>query len=213
MKLPVWLVTASTLIALTASGVGAASAQVSGTFAGTSTEHCISIVPPATFNTSFQPSAPPVFNEAANHAGTWTFNSNGTGEVSLLLATDDTTPVPPGTFVSTNSSAGSSTVTYKFNYTISGGIISTTLVSGSFLQSYSSGPRAGQTATMDVNNQSAYISAVGNHLLTIKNGGFVETKAFSNGDVRPAVCTSSGEIRDGRWEVAAGRSSDPLLLH
>jgi hypothetical protein len=95
--------------------------------------------------------------------------------------------------VSTNSSAGSSTVTYKFNYTISGGIISTTLVSGSFLQSYSSGPRAGQTATMDVNNQSAYISAVGNHLLTIKNGGFVETKTFSNGDVRPAVCTSSGE--------------------
>jgi hypothetical protein len=55
--------------------------------------------------------------------------------------------MPPGTFVSTNSSAGSSKVTYKFNYTISGGIISTTLVSGSFLQAHSSGPRAGQTAT------------------------------------------------------------------
>jgi hypothetical protein len=147
-KLAVWLVAASTLIALTASGVRSASAQVSGTLAATtSTQHCTSIVPPATFNSALQPSAPPVFELAANHAGTWFFNSNRTGVVSLLRATDDTTPVPPGTFVSTNSSAGSSTVTYKFNYTISSGIISTTLVGGSFLQAHSSGPRAGQTAT------------------------------------------------------------------
>jgi hypothetical protein len=61
------------------------------------------------------------------------------------------------------------------------------------LQTFLSGPRTGQTATVDVINQSAYISADGNHLLTIKNGAFVETKTFSNGDIRPAVCTSSGE--------------------
>jgi hypothetical protein len=193
MRLPVWLVGAGTLIALTGSGVGSASAQVSGTFAGTSTQHCITIVPPATFNTSFQPSAPPVFSEASNHAGTWTFNSNGTGSVNLILATDDTTPVPPGTFTSTNSSASTSTVKYNFTYTMSGGIISTTLTSGSFLQTFLLGPRTGQTATVDVINESAYISADGNHLLTIKNGGSVETKTFSNTDVRPSVCTSSGE--------------------
>jgi hypothetical protein len=76
---------------------------------------------------------------------------------------------------------------------MSGGIISTTLTSGSFLQTFLLGPRTGQTATVDVINESAYISADGNHLLTIKNGGSVETKTFSNTDVRPSVCTSSGE--------------------
>jgi hypothetical protein len=101
-------------------------------------------------------------------------------------------PVPPGTFTSTSSSASSSTTTYKFNYTISGGIISTTLVSGSFLETLLSGPRTGQTVTLDVLNESAYISADGNHLLTISNGGYVGTETFSNGDVLPGVCTSSG---------------------
>jgi hypothetical protein len=163
-------------------------AQVSGTFAFTGGENCITIVPPATFNSSFEPSAGPIFNGSSSTLGLITFNANGTGSLQVLLGVDTSIPAPPGTYSSTNSNAGSFKNGWQFNYTVSGGIILMTLVSGSYSETYMTGPRAGQTATLDARNMAAYVSMNNNNVLAMTDETYVETKTYSNGDVRPSVC-------------------------
>jgi hypothetical protein len=189
MKFPISVLGAGALLALTLAGAGSASAQ---TFAFTGTENCIIIEAPATFNSAFQPSAGPIFSGSLNTAGTITFNSNGTGTVNVVLAVGTTIPVPPqSTFTVTETSGGDGKLIYNFTWTVSSNIYTLQLVSGSFQESSLSGPRAGQTATIDVLSRAAYISADGKEVLLISDGTEVETKTWSNGDVRPQVCTSS----------------------
>jgi hypothetical protein len=192
MKFPIGLLGAGAFATLTIAGAGSASAQISGTYAFTFTQNCIAVVPPATFNSEFQPTAPPVFSDSANAAGTITFNSNGTGAVNTVLSVSTTTPVLPGTFSSTNSSGQSSKLTFQFNYTVNNGIATLTLASGSFLETILTGSRAGQTATQDVLTLAGYISADGKEILFISDGTQVQTQTYSNGDVVSFVCTDSG---------------------
>jgi hypothetical protein len=181
------------LTGLTALSPQSASAQVSGTFAFTNNLSCVNIVPPATFNSSFEPTAGPVFLSTSTNAGTITFNSNGTGSVDIVLGVGTFTPVPPGSsFTSTDSSASSWTEMHQFTYTVADGIITTQLVPGSYTQTFLTGPRAGQTASQDVLSNEVYISNSGANYLSISDGTSVETKTYSNGDVRPQVCTRSG---------------------
>jgi hypothetical protein len=188
MKRPLWLLAVAVLVGSLA-GVNAASAQITGTFAFTNSDDCIVIVPPATFNSAFEPTAGPVFRSTSNNLGIVTFNANGTGNVQILLGVGTFAPVPPGTFSSTNSSASSWKSSHQFTYTVSGGIILTALVSGSYSQTFQSGPRAGQTAMQDVLSNAAYISMDGYSYLSMSDATQVETKTYSNGDVRPEVCT------------------------
>jgi hypothetical protein len=187
MKRSLWLLSAAAVFGSFVAG--SASAQITGTFAFTSSVDCITIVPPATFNNLFEPTAGPVFRNTSSNLGIVTFHANGTGNVQILLGVGTFTPVPPGTFSSTNSSASSWKSAHQFTYTISGGIILTTLVNGSYTQTFQSGPRTGQTATQDSLSNAAYISADGNSYLAMSEGTQVETKTYSNGDVRPEVCT------------------------
>ena len=191
MRSLIWFVGLAALIGLTVSSPQSATAQISGTFAFTNDVICVVAISPASFNSSFEPTAGPVYLNSANNAGTITFNSNGTGSVVVDLGVGTSVPVPPGTFTSTNSDVSSWTESHQFTYTVSGGIITTQLVSGTYTQSFISGPRAGQTATQNVLNNVAYISSNGANYMSISNGTYVDTKTFSNGDVHPEVCTRS----------------------
>jgi len=180
------------LAALLIAGTGPALAQgISGTFVFTGSGSCILVVPPATFDSSFRPTAGPVFFNGHNLLGYRVFNADGTGSEVILLGVSTSVPAPPGTFTSENSSASSWKVQLQFTYTVSGGIITTTLKPNTYLQTFLSGPRAGQTATQDISNGYAYISADGKNLLSIHKGTEVETKIFSNNDVLHQVCNRS----------------------
>jgi hypothetical protein len=190
MRLPIWLLGAGALAALTLAGAGSATAQISGTFVATTTLNCIAVVPPATFNSAFQATGAPIYTDYANSAGTITFNSNGTGSANIVLTVSTTTPVPPGTFLSTNTSGASANLTFQFNYTVSSGnIVTMTLASGTFLENILSGPLAGQTATQDVLSLVGYRSADGNEILALSDGMQVATQTFSGGNVIQQVCT------------------------
>jgi hypothetical protein len=191
IKMPTWLIGFVTFLGLAVASSEASFAQVSGTFAFTSTQDCIVVFSPATFNSEFQATGAPVFHSIANNLGVITYNTNGTGNAEILLGMGNFMPIPPGNFDPTNSSASSYTITWQFTYTVSSGIITTTMVNGSFMQKFLAGPRAGQTGTQDVMVNYAYISEDGNNFLALSSGPLIDTKTYSNGDVWPEVCTLS----------------------
>jgi hypothetical protein len=74
------------------------------------------------------------------------------------------------------------------------------MVPGSYLETFVTGPRAGQTATVDtLPEATGLISQDGKTLILVAaptntNGAFlpqVETVTFSNGDVHPQICHRS----------------------
>jgi hypothetical protein len=183
------------LAGLLIAGAGPAMAQgISGTFAFTASGSCIEVDAPATFNSSFQPTAGPVFFDSFNSLGYRVFNTDGTGSQVTLLGVSTFVPVPPGTtFTPASSSASSWKIQSQFTYTMSGGIVTITLTPNSYLQTFLSGPRAGQTATQDVLGAYGFISPDGKTLITISKSTEVETKTFSNNDVRKSVCNRSSQ--------------------
>jgi hypothetical protein len=186
--------TAIAVAVLLIAGIGPARAQgISGLFGFTGSGSCIQVTPPATFDSSFRPTAGPVFVSNFHFMGYRQFNANGTGASVTLLGAGNSEPVPPGTFTAANSSASTWTNQFQFTYTVdpSSKIITTTLTPGTYQQTFQSGPRAGQTVTQDVLGGYAYLSANGNNLLTVSKGAEVETRTFSNADVRLEVCNRS----------------------
>ena len=182
------------LAVLLITGAGSALAQgISGAFLFTGTTSCIEVVPPATFDSAFRPTAGPVAHTSGNTFGYRVFNADGTGSSYTLMGVSNYVPVPPGTFTAGSSDASSWEVQYNFTYTVAAGtkIITMTLTPGSYLQTFLSGPRNGQTATQDVLSHYGYMTADGKTLSTISHGTEVETLTFSNADVRHHVCGRS----------------------
>jgi hypothetical protein len=181
------------LAVLLIAGAGPALAQgISGEFVFTESGSCIQVVPPATFDSSFRPTAAPVHFGSFNSVGYRVFNADGTGSSVTLLGVDTKVPVPPDTtFTAADSAAASWEVKSQFTYTVSGSIITATLKPGSYLLTYLSGARVGQTYTQDILGFYGYMSADGKSLVTVSKGTQVETWTSSNGDVRKAVCNRS----------------------
>jgi hypothetical protein len=182
------------LAVLLITGTGPTLAQgISGAFLFTGTNSCVEVNDPATFDSAFRPTAGPVFLSNANTFGYRVFNADGTGSSYTLMGVSTYTPVPPGTFTAATSSASSWEVQYNFTYTVAAGtkIITMTLTPGSYLQTHLSGPRSGQTTTQDALSSYGYMTADGKTLSTISHGTEVETRTFSNGDVRRHVCSRS----------------------
>src|SRR5260370_109340 len=116
------------LAALLTAGAGPVVAQgISGTFVGTSSGSCIQVVPPATFDSSFRPTAGPVYFNGYNALGYKVFNTDGTGTSVTLLGVSTFVPVPPDSSTPGTSSASSWEIKFQFTYTVSGGIIIATL--------------------------------------------------------------------------------------
>lgn len=66
------------------------------------------------------------------------------------------------------------------------------MVPGSFTETFLTGPRAGQTATVDaLPRVDGFISKDGKTLIVAHLAPVVETVTYSNGDVWPQICHRS----------------------
>jgi hypothetical protein len=126
--------------------------------------------------------------------GIRTFNQDGTGTVKGTAVSVTTRPTPgPGGFPHFPPAAGSSDFSFNFTFTVDDdGGWTATMVPGSFSETIVTGPRAGQTATVDaIPPVTGMISRDGKTLIAAHTTPAVETFTFSNGDVEPRICHRS----------------------
>jgi hypothetical protein len=105
-----------------------------------------------------------------------------------------TRPTPgPGGFPHFPPAAGSSDFSFSFTYTVDGdGGWTATMVPGSYAENHVTGPRTGQTSTVDaIPPVVGMISQDGQTLIAAHTAPVVETQSYSNGDVEPQICHRS----------------------
>jgi hypothetical protein len=134
------------------------------------------------------------FNHSFSVEGIRTFNGDGTGTVKGTAVGVDNRPTPgPNGYPHFPPSAGSSDFSFSFTYTVDGnGGWTATMVPGSYTETFTNGPRTGQTATVDaIPSISGMISQDGKTLTGAHLTPTVETHTYSNGDVWPEICHRS----------------------
>jgi hypothetical protein len=151
---------------------------------------------PAGFNLALQPlNNGSSFSHSFSVVGIRTFNGNGSGTVkgTFVGITVRPTPGPPPAIPAFPASAGGGDFSFSFTYTVDGnGGWTATMVPGSYSETFTSGPRNGQTATLDaIPPITGMISQDGKTLIAAHSEPIVETKTYSNGDVWPAICHRS----------------------
>jgi hypothetical protein len=147
------------------------------------------------FNSSLQPNDGAAVSFGTNNfQGRTTYKDDGTGSVT-------------GTFVYANpppqtgkASAGSGTFSYSFTYSsVSNGTFTSKLVPGSYKGTQATGPRAGQTFTIDNADRTPLISKDGKTIANADTVPTVENITFS-GDPKgpfPRICwRQSIAVRD-----------------
>jgi hypothetical protein len=103
-------------------------------------------------------------------------------------------PTPgPGGFPHFPPSASSADFSYQFTYVVHADRSWTaTMVPGSYTETFTAGPRTGQTSTVDaIPPATGMISENGDTLIAFQAAPTVETVTFSNGDVHPQICHRS----------------------
>jgi hypothetical protein len=182
----------------------AASPQLKGQYAFTGAAHCINSTTGFTANfqalcadtnqpISNQPnpanprsSCPGVFAHTFSVEGVRTFNGDGTGAMTGRALSID---VPPNTG---SLGASSESFTASFTYTVSNdGTVATQLVPGSFQGNVLTGPRAGQTFTIDQIELDGLVSNNRQAVTIASIDPAVETQQFSNGNTRFRICHRS----------------------
>ena len=197
--------TASVVVASWTTGAAADSPNLKGAYGFTGTAACL-VAPGSTgtspgspgFNAMLQPfDGANSFSNSFSVEGIRTFNGDGTGTVkgTSVGITPRPTPGPAsaGLVPSFPPSAGSENFSYNFTYTVNGdGSWSSVMVPGSYLGTFVSGPRTGQTDTVDAIPQfTGLISQNGSTLIVAHTATTVETVTYSNGDVWPMICHRS----------------------
>jgi hypothetical protein len=157
-------------------------------------------LPNSGFNPNLQPndSRPGSPTQAFFHSfaveGIRTFNGDGTGTVKGTAVGITVRPTPgPNGFPHFPPSAGSANFSFSFTYTVDGnGGWTATMVPGSYSETFVTGPRTGQTATVDaIPPVTGMISQDGKTLIAAHVKPTVETHTYSNGDVDPQICHRS----------------------
>jgi len=159
-------------------------------------------LPNSGFNANLQPkdSAPPPASPSQNFSrsfsveGIRTFNGDGTGTVKGTAVGIVVKPTPgPNGFPHFPPSAGSGEFSFSFTYTVDGeGGWTSTMVPGTYSETFLTGPRAGQTATVDaIPPIVGMMSQDGKTLIAAHVTPTVETRSYSNGDVDPEICHRS----------------------
>jgi hypothetical protein len=126
--------------------------------------------------------------------GIRTFNGYGSGTVKGKVIDVVGRPTPgPGGFPHFPPSAGSAEFSFNFTYSVNeDGSWTSAMVPGSFTETHLTGPRAGQTSTIDaLPPVSGMVSRDGNTLIAMQSTAAVETHTHSNGDVDPQICHRS----------------------
>jgi hypothetical protein len=162
-------------------------------------------LPNSGFNTNLQPNdsvlpgvTSTAFTLSSSVEGIRTFNGDGTGTVkgTAVAVVGRPTPGPDG-YPHFAPHAESDNFSFSFTYTVNGdGSWTATMVPGSYTETVVTGPRAGQTATVDaIPPITGLISGDGKTLIAAHTTPTVETKTFMNGDivgdVEPAICHRS----------------------
>jgi hypothetical protein len=159
-------------------------------------------LPNSGFNANLQPNdfADPGNSPSASYnrsflvEGIRTFDGHGHGTVkgTSVGVTNRPTPGPNG-FPHFPPSAGAADFSFSFTYTVNpDGSWTATMVPGSYTETFTAGPRTGQTATVDaIPPVSGMISQDGKTLIAAHLVPTVETHAYSNGDVDPEICHRS----------------------
>jgi hypothetical protein len=205
-----WLFTAA---ALTVACTGAiAGPQLKGRYGITGAAHCVhssigfnsagealcgDTGQPISFPVPSGPrnTCPGVFANTSSVEAIRIFNGNGTGTGQ---SRNVTLTVPPnGSFIG----GSSDDFSFSFTYTVDGGGgFTSQLVPGSFVSNILTGPRAGQTMTVDQINLEGLISNDKKTLVIATVEPTVERQQFSNGDVRYRICHRSRTlIWMGNW--------------
>jgi hypothetical protein len=155
-------------------------------------------------NSGFQPNLRPIdatpltptqaFANSFAVEGIRKFNGDGTGTVKGTAVGVDPRPTPgPSGYPSFPPSAGSSDFSFSFTYIVNpDGTWTGTMTPGSYSENILTGPRAGETATLDaIPPVIGMISQDGNTLIAAHVTTAVETHTYSNGDVWPMICHRS----------------------
>jgi hypothetical protein len=155
-------------------------------------------------NAGFQPNLRPndavpgsssqAFSQSFSVEGVRKFNGDGTGTVKGTVVGITPRPTPgPGGFPHFPSAAGSADFSFSFTYIVNpDGTWTGTMVPGSYSENHLTGPRAGQTSTVDaIPPVIGMISQDGKTLIAAHVTTAVETHTFSNGDVEPQICHRS----------------------
>jgi hypothetical protein len=207
------IVLAISTVALTAAGSAFAdSPKLKGAYGFTGTAACLvggGSVPGATplpspgpgplpnagFNASLQvKDVAGAFSRSFSVEGIRTFNGDGTGTVKGTAVGIVVKPTPgPNGFPHFPPAASSADFAFSFTYTVDGnGGWTSSMVPGSFSESFTAGPRTGQTATVDaIPPVTGMVSQDGKTLIAAHLTPVVETRTFSNGDVDPEICHRS----------------------
>ena len=155
-------------------------------------------------NSGFQPNLRPndavpgsssqAYTRTFSVEGVRTFNGDGTGTVKGTAVGVTGRPTPgPGGFPHFPPAAGSADFRFSFTYTVDpDGSWTATMSPGSYMENVLTGPRAGQTATVDaIPPVTGMVSGDGKTLIAAHITTTVETKTYSNGDVDPEICHRS----------------------
>ena len=227
---------ATTFVAVCAGSAAADSPNLKGSYGFTGTAACLvapghvgdpNTPPPlpnptpgvALPNSGFKPNLQPndsgpglsteAFSRSFSVEGIRTFNGDGTGTVKGTSVGIVGRPTPgPNGFPHFPPSAGSGDFSFSFTYTVDGnGGWTATMVPGSYTETFTTGPRTGQTATVHaIPPVVGMISQDGKTLIAAHTTPVVETVSYSNGDVWPEICHRSrvfiklpgGDDDDGR---------------
>ncbi len=189
------------------------SPQIKGSYAFTGTAACLTApggvngttpVPNPTpgvaltnsgFNDKLQPNdVGTSFTRTFSVEGIRTFDGNGGGTVKGTVVVVLGRPTPGSTgFPSFPPSASSADFSFQFTYVVNGdGSWSSSMVPGTYSETFTAGPRTGQTATVDaIPPVNGAISTDGKTLIAAHVAPAIETHSFSNGDVWPEICHRS----------------------
>jgi hypothetical protein len=197
------------VVAMSWAGSAAAdSPKLKGSYGFTGTAACLVAPGNSGLNPGNDPPGPPGFNahlqplnqgssfsRSFSVEGIRTFNGNGTGTVkgTAVGITVRPTPGPPPAIPAFPPSAGSADFSFSFTYTVDGnGGWTATMVPGSYTETFTAGPRTGQTATVDaIPPVVGMISEDGKTLIAAHVTPDVEVHTYSNGDVWPEICHRS----------------------
>jgi hypothetical protein len=158
--------------------------NLKGTYGFTGTDACL--YASGGFNASLQ-ALGTTFSSSNAVEGVQTFNGNGTGTFTLITTT--ITPPPTVGFLP---AASSSQTSASITDTVTDDTFTVQDVPGTAVGKVLTGPRAGQTFTLEgVPMRTGLISADGRTLVTSVLTPEVEIITYSNGDVERRICWRS----------------------
>jgi hypothetical protein len=188
-----------------ATGAQANSPKLKGDYGFTGASGCLVSAPPLPtgpgggFNPATLQPIPGsrVFSHHFNVEGIRHFNGDGTGYVNGTAVgfVPPPTPGAPGPFNAPGlfpPSAEAHTFSFSFTYTVNDdGSFQTQLVPGTFIATFTAGPRTGQTVTTNTLSMTGLISNEAKTLTLAHTQPEIETEVFSTGEIHQQICHRS----------------------